>query len=119
MKAELGEIGGIARGASERAIETEVVHVLKRAGWPRAQINQDVPISDKGVNKADIVLRLDGQPVILVEVKIRPFAGCGQLGQSLLPPGAMPRSLLRNLHLSDPSAQLSKISDSCKWQYSG
>lgn len=69
MKAELEEIAGMARGASEREIETEVVHVLKKAGWPRSQINQDVPISDKGADKADIVLRLNSQPVILVEVK--------------------------------------------------
>lgn len=69
MKAELEEIAGIARGASEREIETEVVYVLKRAGWPRSQINQDVPISDKGADKADIVLKLDDQPVVLIEVK--------------------------------------------------
>lgn len=69
MKAELEEIAEIARGATEREIETEVVSILKRAGWPRSQINQDVPISDKGADKADIVLRLDNQPVILVEVK--------------------------------------------------
>ena len=69
MKAELEEIAEIARGASEREIETEVVHILKQAGWPRSQINQDVPISDKGADKADIVLKLDNQPVILVEVK--------------------------------------------------
>jgi hypothetical protein len=69
MKAELEEIAEAARGASEREIETEVVHLFKGLGWPRSQINQDVPISDKGADKADIVLRLDGQPVILVEVK--------------------------------------------------
>ena len=69
MKAELEEIADVARGASEREIETEVVHLFKGLGWPRSQINQDVPISDKGADKADIVLRLDGQPVVLVEVK--------------------------------------------------
>ena len=69
MRAELEEIAEMARRATEREIETEVVHLFKGLGWPRSQINQDVPISDKGADKADIVLRLDGQPVVLVEVK--------------------------------------------------
>jgi hypothetical protein len=69
MKAELEELAQTAPGAAEREIETEVVYVLKQAGWPRSHINQDVPVSDKGADKADIVLKLDSKPVILVEIK--------------------------------------------------
>lgn len=69
LQAALTELAEMAKGATEREIETEVVHIFKQSGWPRLQINQDVPISDKGADKADIVLKLDNQPVILVEVK--------------------------------------------------
>lgn len=69
MKAELEDLAEMSKRATEREIETEVVHIFKQIGWPRSQINQDVPISDKGADKADIVLRLDGVPMILIEVK--------------------------------------------------
>ena len=103
MKAELEEIAAIARGASEREIETEVVHILKRAGWPRAQINQDVPISDKGADKADIVLRLDGQPVILVEVK--------KYGHSR----DADNQVNRYCRLLRPSPKLALLTDGVRW----
>ncbi|MGI4792052.1 MAG: hypothetical protein ACRYFS_24785 [Janthinobacterium lividum] len=63
------ELAEMAKRATEREIETEVVHVFKQIGWLRSQIKQDVPISDKGADKADIVLRLEEAPMILVEVK--------------------------------------------------
>ena len=69
MNVELEELSYIARAASEREIETEVVLILKKVGWARSQIKQDETLSDKGADKADIVLRIDGEPLILVEVK--------------------------------------------------
>ena len=93
----------MARGASEREIETEVVHVLKRAGWPRSQINQDVPISDKGADKADIVLRLDNQPVILVEVK--------RYGQAR----DADNQVNRYCRLLRPSPKLALLTDGARW----
>ena len=93
----------MARGASEREIETEVVHVLKRAGWPRSQINQDVPISDKGADKADIVLRLDSQPVILVEVK--------KFGHSR----DADNQVNRYCRLLRPSPKLALLTDGVRW----
>ena len=93
----------MARGASEREIETEVVHVFKEAGWPRAQINQDVPISDKGADKADIVLRLDSQPVILVEVK--------KYGHSR----DADNQVNRYCRLLRPSPKLALLTDGVRW----
>ncbi len=103
MKAELEEIAEIARGATEREIETEVVHILKRAGWPRSQINQDVPISDKGADKADIVLKLDNQPVILVEVK--------KYGHSK----DADNQVNRYCRLLRPSPKLAILTDGIRW----
>ena len=93
----------IARSASEREIETEVVQVLKLAGWPRSQINQDVPISDKGADKADIVLKLDNQPVILVEVK--------KYGQSR----DAENQVNRYCRLLRPSPKLALLTDGVRW----
>ena len=70
LKEELAEIAELSRnGGAERDIETEVVQVFKKAGWPRLQINQDVPVSEKAIDRVDIILKLDGRPVLLAEIK--------------------------------------------------
>lgn len=67
---ELKDIADRSRsGASEREIETDLVQVFRSIGWPRAQIKQDVPVSDRAIDKVDIILSLDEHPALLVEVK--------------------------------------------------
>ena len=103
MKAELEELVEISKRATEREIETEVVHIFKQIGWPRSQINQDVPISDKGADKADIVLRLDGVPIILVEVKKH-----GHLRDA-------DNQVNRYCRLLRPSPKLALLTDGVRW----
>ena len=103
MKAELEELAEMSKRATEREIETEVVHLFKQIGWPRSQINQDVPISDKGADKADIVLRLDGAPMILVEVKKH-----GQLRDA-------DHQVNRYCRLLRPSPKLAFLTDGVRW----
>ncbi len=70
LEADLVEIAELSRsGAAERDIETEVVQVFKKAGWPRLQINQDVSVSEKANDRVDIILKLDNRPALLAEIK--------------------------------------------------
>ena len=103
MKAELEELAEMSKRATEREIETEVVHIFKQIGWPRSQINQDVPISDKGADKGYIVLRLDGAPIILVEVKKH-----GQLRDA-------DNQVNRYCRLLRPSPKLAFLTDGIHW----
>ena len=103
MKVELEELAEMSKRATEREIETEVVHIFKQIGWPRSQINQDVPISDKGADKADIVLRLDGAPMILVEVKKH-----GHLRDA-------DHQVNRYCRLLRPSPKLAFLTDGVRW----
>lgn len=64
---ELAELSCI--NVTERVIESEVVQLFREVGWPRLQIFQDVSLSDKAIDKADIVLKLDDRFSVLVEIK--------------------------------------------------
>lgn len=103
MKVELEELAEMSKRATEREIETEVVHIFKQIGWPRSQINQDVPISDKGADKADIVLRLNGVPMILIEVKKH-----GHLRDA-------DNQVNRYCRLLRPSPKLAFLTDGVRW----
>ncbi len=103
MKAQLEELAEMSKRATEREIETEVVHLFKQIGWPRSDIKQDVPISDKGADKADIVLRLDGAPMILVEVKKH-----GHLRDA-------DHQVNRYCRLLRPSPKLAFLTDGVRW----
>lgn len=105
MNVELEELAYMARGASEREIETEVVQVLKRAGWARSQIKQDETISDKGADKADVVLRVDGVPTLLVEVKKH-----GQTRDA-------DAQVNRYCRLLTPSPRLAILTDGVRWVF--
>lgn len=65
----LQEIGELSQtGASEREIETEIVALLKELGWSRPHIKQDVSLSDKATDKADIVITVNNLS-FLFEIK--------------------------------------------------
>jgi len=105
MNVELEELACMARGASEREIETEVVQVLKQVGWARSQIKQDETISDKGADKADVVLRVDGVPALLVEVKKH-----GQTRDA-------DAQVNRYCRLLTPSPRLAILTDGVRWVF--
>lgn len=64
---ELSELS--KRGASERELETDIVGLFRQIGWSRTQIKQDVPLTPRGIDRADIVIRADERHSILIEVK--------------------------------------------------
>jgi Type I restriction enzyme R protein N terminus (HSDR_N). len=90
-------------GASEREIETEIVLLLKQIGWERRQIRQDVSLSDRGTDKADIVLRLNNNFSILIEVKRH-----GETRNAT-------EQVRRYARLLSPSPRLAVLTDGTRW----
>lgn len=72
LQRQLQELGRLAEnGASERTLETRVVLILERLGWSALQIEQDVPLTQRGNDRADIVVRASERHAVLLEVKRR------------------------------------------------
>lgn len=70
LRTELREAAELSlSGVAERTIETCIVNILRSAGWSLRQIEQDVPVSDKGIDRADVVVRHQDRPLLLAEVK--------------------------------------------------
>lgn len=91
-------------GASERRIETLIALLLSSLGWADRQIDQDVALSDRGTDRADIVLRPDSRSSLLIEVKRH-----GELR------GA-DEQLWRYARLLRPEPRLAIVTDGVTWR---
>lgn len=104
LQKELNDIAELAcSNASERDIEAEVVQIFKLIGWPRLKISQDVPLSDKATDRADIVLRLENRACVLVEIKRR-----GKLNDS-------ENQVRRYCSLLRPNPKIAVLTDGVRW----
>ncbi len=101
---QLEELRQLAEGrASERTLETRVVLILERLGWMATQIEQDVPLTPRGNDRADIVVRVGERHAVLVEVKRR-----GEMR------GAE-EQLRRYCQLLTPRPRLAFLTDGVRW----
>jgi len=70
LRTELKEAAELSlSGVAERTVETCVVGVFRSTGWSLRQIEQDVPVSDRAVDRADIAIRIGDRPFLVAEVK--------------------------------------------------
>ena len=80
-----------------------MAQIFKLIGWPRLKISQDMPLSDKATDRADIVLRMENRACVLIEIKRK-----GKINDS-------ENQVRRYCSLLRPNPKIAVLTDGVRW----